>query len=244
MNAGPIGAQSDGAGLGRRSYIGAMLMFLVTGGDRPVLVDTGPLDEDWTRRHHGCVVDRPADLEPANVLARHGIEPGDIEIVINTHLHWDHCSNNALFPSATFYVQRDELIYASDPLPVHRRAYEKAPGLAPAWLDVWGRLELADGDAEIAPGVSVVQLAGHSPGSQGVLVKGAVPYLIAGDAVNTYADWEGNDAVRHVPPGVNTSLVDCFASFEKIERLGCEVIPSHDLSLLDHGPFTVPQGLN
>jgi len=48
----------------------------------------------------------------------------------------------------------------------------------------------------------VVQLAGHSPGSQGVLVEGAVPYLIAGDAVNTYADWEGNDAVAHLAPGV------------------------------------------
>jgi len=79
-----------------------------------------------------------------------------------------------------------------------------------------------DGDAEIAPGVSVVQLAGHSPGSQGVLVDGAVPYLIAGDAVNTYADWEGNEASRICPPGVNTSLLDCYASFEKIEHLGCE----------------------
>jgi glyoxylase-like metal-dependent hydrolase (beta-lactamase superfamily II) len=152
-------------------------------------------------------------------------------------LHWDHCSNNNLFPRAKFYVQRDELVYASDPLPVHRRAYEKAPGLSPGWLDVWGRIELVDGDAEIAPGVSVVQLAGHSPGSQGVLVDGAVPYLIAGDAVNTYADWEGNETVPHLPPGVNTSLLDCYASFEKIEHLGCEVIPSHDLSLLDHGPF-------
>ncbi len=242
MNAGPLDAQRvDGQpgdpGPGRRSYIGAMLMFLVTGGDQPVLVDSGPLDEDWNRQYHGCLVERPAELEPANVLARHGIEPGDIEIVINTHLHWDHCSNNSLFPRAKFYVQRDELVYASDPLPVHRRAYEKAPGLAPAWLDVWGRIELVDGDAEIAPGLSVVQLAGHSPGSQGVLVEGAVPYLIAGDAVNTYADWEGNDAVAHLAPGVNTSLLDCYASFEKIERLGCEVIPSHDLRLLSHGPF-------
>jgi glyoxylase-like metal-dependent hydrolase (beta-lactamase superfamily II) len=140
---------------------------------------------------------------------------------------------------ATFYVQRDELLYASDPLPVHRRAYEKAPGLSPGWLDVWGRLELVDGDAEIVPGVSVVQLAGHSPGSQGVLVgPGPVPYLIAGDAVKTYADWEGSATVAHVPPAVNTSLVDCFASFDKIELLGCEVIPSHDLSLVGPGPFS------
>jgi len=106
MNAGrstPSGSTASGRSWpGRRSYIGAMLMFLVTGGDQPVLVDSGPLDEDWNRQYHGCLVERPAELEPANVLARHGIEPGDIEIVINTHLHWDHCSNNSLFPERSF----------------------------------------------------------------------------------------------------------------------------------------------
>jgi glyoxylase-like metal-dependent hydrolase (beta-lactamase superfamily II) len=98
MNAGPLDAPSGHAGPGRRSYIGAMLMFLVTGADGAVLVDTGPLDEAWLAEHHGCIVERPAELEPATVLARHGIEPGDIRTVINTHLHWDHCSNNVLFP--------------------------------------------------------------------------------------------------------------------------------------------------
>ena len=74
------------------------------------------------------------------MLRQRGLEPGDIDVVINTHLHWDHCSNNALFPKATFYVQRDELGYACAPLPVHRQAYEKNPGLSPGWLDVWGRI--------------------------------------------------------------------------------------------------------
>jgi N-acyl homoserine lactone hydrolase len=221
-----------------RSYVGAMLMFLITGGDRVVLVDTGPLHEAWTLQHHAMVVERPPDLRPEKVLGRHGMELEDIDTVINTHLHWDHCSNNALFPRATFYAQRDELLYACDPLPIHRRAYEKAPGLTPGWLDVWGRLELVDGDAEVAPGISVVKLPGHSPGSQGVLVQGgATSYLVAGDTVNTYADWEGNESLRHIPPAVHTSLLDCFDSFDRIERLGCEVVPSHDISLVSHGAF-------
>lgn len=245
LNAGPLTGAGGRGEPGRRTYVGAMLMFLVTGGDRVVLIDTGPLGEMWSSQHHGLVVEQPEELEPANVLARHGMKTGDIEIVVNTHLHWDHCSNNGLFTEATFFVQRDELVYACDPLPVHRRAYEKAPGLVPGWVDVWGRLELVDGDTEIATGVSLVQLAGHSPGSQGVLVElGDRSYLVTGDAVNTYADWEGNDAVRHIPPSVNTSLVDCFASFDKIEDLGCEVIPSHDLALVNRGPFTAGRGDN
>jgi N-acyl homoserine lactone hydrolase len=244
MNAGSIGAGGDRQsrlhqdGPSEGSYVGAMLMFLITGGSRVVLVDTGPRHEAWTREHHGMLVERPPELRPEKVLGRHGMEPADIDTVINTHLHWDHCSNNALFSRATFYAQRDELLYACDPLPIHRRAYEKAPGLTPGWLDVWGRLELVDGDAEVAPGISVVKLPGHSPGSQGVLVEvEGMSYLLAGDTVNTYADWEGNETLRHIPPAVHTSLVDCFDSFDRIDRLGCEVVPSHDISLVSHGSF-------
>jgi N-acyl homoserine lactone hydrolase len=234
MNAGPADAGQQAS----PRFVGAMLMFLVTGSEGVILVDTGPRDEGWTREHHGLSVERPAELEPVAVLRQRGLEPGDIDVVINTHLHWDHCSNNALFPKATFYVQRDELSYACAPLPVHRQAYEKDRGLSPGWLDVWGRIELVDGDAEIIPGVRVVHLPGHSPGSQGVLVDaGHGPLLIAGDAVNTYAEWHGAGNIPHLPPVVHTSLPDCFASFDKIDELDCEVVPSHDLSLVGRGPF-------
>jgi N-acyl homoserine lactone hydrolase len=86
----------------------------------------------------------------------------------------------------------------------------------------------------------VVSLPGHTPGSQGVLVEtDAGPFLLAGDTVDTYENWEGNSQVEHIPSGIHTDLFQYFDSFRKIEHLGCEVIPSHDAAVLERGPFGV-----
>jgi N-acyl homoserine lactone hydrolase len=104
-----------------------------------------------------------------------------VPIVVNTHLHWDHCSNNDLFPTARVMVQRRELDYAPRPVRWHSLTYEAGLSVEPAWTRVRHQLHPVDGDVEIAPGVSVVALPGHTPGSQGVLVEGADRrYLIAG----------------------------------------------------------------
>lgn len=233
----PKPAITYGFGWGERHDV-AMLVFLVEGGEHPVVVDTGTLGPDWTHEHHGYTLRRPLDLEPSTVLTGAGVALGDVKHVINTHLHWDHCSNNALFPEADFYVQSAELAYAVDPLPVHRRAYEKKRGTAPPWLQVWDRIETVRGDAEIVPGVSVVALPGHTPGSQGVLVEsGDRRYLLAGDTVDTYENWTGNDQLDHIPSGVHTDLFQYFDSFRRIEQLGAEVVPSHDEDVLRRGPF-------
>jgi N-acyl homoserine lactone hydrolase len=216
----------------------AMLVFLIEGGDHPVVVDTGTLDPQWTKEHHGYTLRRTPELEPGTVLSDAGVEVGDVRHVVNTHLHWDHCSNNALFTEASFFVQRSELAYAVDPLPIHRAAFEKKRGIKPPWLEVWDRIETVDGDAEILPGTSLVSLPGHTPGSQGVLVEtDAGRYLLAGDMVDTYENWAGTDQIEHIPSGVHTDLFQYFDSFKKIEGLDCEVIPSHDSAVLERGPF-------
>ncbi|MCI2417877.1 N-acyl homoserine lactonase family protein [Saccharopolyspora sp. K220] len=216
----------------------AMLVFLIEGGDSPVIVDTGTLGPEWTMEHHGYTLSRPLDLEPSTVLSEAGVEIGDVRHVINTHLHWDHCSNNALFTGANFYIQGAELAYAADPLPVHRAAYEKKRGIKPPWLEVWDRIETVHGDAEILPGISVVSVPGHTPGSQGVVVEtDAGRYLLAGDLIDTYENWTGNESVEHIPSGVHTDLFQYFDSFKRVEGLGCEIVPSHDAEVLKQGPF-------
>jgi glyoxylase-like metal-dependent hydrolase (beta-lactamase superfamily II) len=57
-------------------------------------------------------------------LARFGVKPDQITLVINTHLHVDHCGGNGFFANARFLVQERELEYARSPLPVHRPAYD------------------------------------------------------------------------------------------------------------------------
>ncbi len=136
-----------------------------------ILVDTGvgwPDDmlKDWK------IVNRHA----ADVMAEHDLSPADVRIVINTHLHFDHCGQNAVFKHAPFYIQRPELERA-----------RRDETVAARWFDFAGaRFELVDGDAQIAEGVRVVATPGHTVGHQSVLVDtpdgGAV---MIGDAAYT-----------------------------------------------------------
>jgi N-acyl homoserine lactone hydrolase len=136
-----------------------------------ILVDTGvgwptELVKEWK------VVNRRA----ADALAEHDLSPADVNIVINSHLHFDHCGQNAVFKHAPFYVQRSEL---------DRARSEKSD--VSEWFDFAGaRFELIDGDAQIADGVRVVATPGHTVGHQSVIVDmpdgGAV---MIGDAAYT-----------------------------------------------------------
>ena len=147
-----------------------------------ILVDTGvgwPDDvvKEWK------VVNRHA----ADALAEHDLSPADVRIVINTHLHFDHCGQNAVFKHAPFYIQRPELERA--------RRDEK---LTAEWFDFAGaRFELIDGDAEIADGVRVVATPGHTVGHQSVLVDtpdgDAVMIGDAAYSADIYADGKQAD---------------------------------------------------
>lgn len=212
-----------------------MIMFVITGGDHPVIVDTGTPDAAFVREHFGYSFERPADEEPLKVLNEAGIDPADVRDVVFTHLHWDHCSNVHLFPNARFTVQEEELRYAVSPIPLHRRAYQHLPRTAPPWLPVLNRLKPVRGEVRIAPGISTVPLPGHTPGSQGVLVEtGNGRCLIAGDCVDSYDNWNwtGEEGIPHVPSASFTNLIQYTESFQRIESLECEVIPSHDERVL------------
>ncbi|HEY8815591.1 MAG TPA: N-acyl homoserine lactonase family protein [Candidatus Dormibacteraeota bacterium] len=120
-----------------------------------ILVDTGvgwptELLKEWK------VVNRHV----ADALAEHDLSPADVRIVINTHLHFDHCGQNAVFTHAPFYVQRSEL---------ERARLVKT--VTSDWFDFAGaRFELLDGDAEVADGVRVLATPGHTVGHQSVLI--------------------------------------------------------------------------
>jgi len=153
--------------------------FVVTHAGGAMLVDTGV----------GAPPDVLYDYEVVNhsvadALAELSMTPGDIDLVVNTHLHFDHCGQNSVFPHAAIYVQRAEC----------ERAKREEPEIW-EWLEFMeARFELLDGDAEIVPGVRVVATPGHTIGHQSVIVEGAqgtATDLLIGDAAYTsayYAD--------------------------------------------------------
>lgn len=119
-----------------------------------------------------------------DTLAVHGIAMADVTAVANCHLHADHSGQNGLFPGRPIFVQRREWAM------VHEPDYT-----VPEWVDVPGlTYELLDGEAEVAPGLRLISTPGHAPGHQSLVVSTAAgTVLIAGQAVQTLAEWEGAD---------------------------------------------------
>jgi N-acyl homoserine lactone hydrolase len=127
-----------------------------------------------------------------DALAAHGIAMADVTALGNCHLHADHSGQNGLFSGRPIFVQRREWAM------VHEPDYT-----VPEWVDVPGlTYELLDGEAEVAPGLRLIPTPGHAPGHQSLVVgTSAGTVLIAGQAVQTRAEWEGaTDELRSGEP--------------------------------------------
>ena len=95
-------------------YEAAIKPLLITNASRNMLIDTG-IGELPERYRKFYTVKRKPEQNLKTQLAQHNLKPEDIDIIINTHLHFDHCGNNTLFPNAKIIVQADELRYAHTP---------------------------------------------------------------------------------------------------------------------------------
>jgi glyoxylase-like metal-dependent hydrolase (beta-lactamase superfamily II) len=192
--------------------------FVVTYPGGAVLVDTGvggPQKwlSDW----------RVVNRSVADALDDQGMTPGDIGLVINTHLHFDHCGQNAVFKHAPFYVQQAEL----------DRARRESAQLAD-WFDFMGaRFELLDGDTEILPGLSVITTPGHTVGHQSVRVEAAdgTSDLLIGDAAYTprqYRDPDSDD----LPDGQARDVAAWRRSVRRIQSLPGRVHFCHNTEVI------------
>ena len=178
--------------------------FVVTHPGGAVLVDTGVggPDEwftDW----------RVVNRSIADALAGLDMTPSDIGLVINTHLHFDHCGQNAVFSHAACAVQRTEL----------DRAKREARELYDWFGFMDARWELLDGDTEIVPGLSVITTPGHTVGHQCVVVSSADGQdLLIGDAAYTPRQFAGPPDAD-LPPGQAADPVAWRGSLGRIKSL-------------------------
>jgi glyoxylase-like metal-dependent hydrolase (beta-lactamase superfamily II) len=203
--------------------------WLIQGAEKTILVDTGPCDPETAARYHHTL-QKSKEQEINSALLKIGVSTKDIDIVIFTHLHWDHCYNLEFFNDAAFVVQKKEIMYAVGALPYDRTPYEiKVPGIQPPWMSIFDRLSVIDGDQEIIPGISVISLPGHTPGSQGVVIETADgEWVIAGDNFPLYDNRVEGIDFRYIPSGVYQNLFDCYSSLKRLEIYGDRVLPGHD----------------
>ena len=211
------------------------LAWLARSEDRTVLVDTGPPvpTPHSAAIHVGLEVKPEHRIDQALIAA--DVDPGDVDTVVLTHLHFDHCANGEYLPNARFLVQAAELQFAVLPdSPIQRIGYEVGyPGIIPAWMSVFDRMEVVHGRHEVAPGCTMLPLPGHSPGSAGAVFQTARGRLaVVGDLVNQIENWHAPGG-GHATPALYSSHDDCQASFALLEREADHVLASHDFRMLD-----------
>jgi len=149
---------------------------LVRTGGITILVETGAGDKlDAKRRDIYAIGDGPRLLDR---LAAHGVKPDHVDIVINTHLHFDHCGWNTrmvdgravpTFPNARYVVQLGELEHAKRPNERDQASYMPDNFLP---IETAGQWMLLEGDREIVPGVEVIRVPGHNADMQCVRLSG------------------------------------------------------------------------
>ena len=153
-----------------------------------------------------------------------GLEPKDIDLVVLSHLHFDHAGGAALFDTSELVVQQDEYAYAHHPAAFFAPFYYRKNFDLPD-----ARWRLLDGDTQLAPGVTVLRTDGHTPGHQSLLVElpQSGPVILAGDACY----WQEHiDGER--PPGVVWNPTQAMHAIKRLKTLarvtGGRIFPSHD----------------
>ncbi len=190
--------------------------FLILGGSEPILVDSGIAQ-----------IEPPFSQTPEQALtaclARHGLEPADIGLLVHTHLHVDHAGLDDQLPNARILVQRDELEFAATPgFPPF---FYSQDDIAKLNGPLRSRVELLDGDTEIVPGIRAVVTGGHTPAHQMLEVDlDSGLAILTGDIV--YLLDPGLE--QQLPPGYWFNVADVLAALARIKRDATYPVPSHD----------------
>jgi glyoxylase-like metal-dependent hydrolase (beta-lactamase superfamily II) len=204
-------------------------------GPTTIVVDTSTGLDGKSSEFLGEDVHRTAAQQPANALRDAGIDPQDVELVILTHLHWDHAGNNDLFPDARVLVQLKELRYAISPGRFFHKAFlsPQSGWGAPSYL--MPNLDTVDGEAAIAPGLTVVPTPGHTPGSHSVIAETEHGrFAIAGDAISLYENIE-----KDIPPGFHVDVDAAVDSMDRLRSKADHFLPGHEYEVFSDGGVTL-----
>jgi len=175
---------------------------------------------------------------PADGLKLMGIEPLGIRNVILTHLHYDHAGTLEAFPAAQFHLQDRESAYATGRHMRHdffRHAYDVEDVVSVIRHLYAGRVTFHDGSSELAAGLSVHHVGGHTAGLQAVRVytrRGWV--VLASDATHLYANMQ-----RAAPFPIVYSVADMLEGYRIVRALADSedhVVPGHDPLVMQRYP--------
>jgi glyoxylase-like metal-dependent hydrolase (beta-lactamase superfamily II) len=224
-------------------------VWLITNGRTCILVDGGMPEIAEVNRRLKVDGSGGGHESLRKALASVQVTPAQIDMVIVTHLHYDHGANLDLFPEACVIIQRDELQHAADPVPTQRLYFFKE-----ALIGLLGRrrpkkLRVIDGDIDLIDGIKILKVPGHTPGMHVPIVDTARgKAAIVSDLGDHYRNWFPADprATRHplnylsdsfLPSPIRSETERTYLdSMLRTRQASDIIIPAHDTRIPMHVP--------
>lgn len=197
------------------------------GGEKNILIDTGEIHPVISEDREKAINGKIYTLEEG--LERYGLKPEDIDVVIHTHLHSDHCENDYKCSNAVFYIHEKELETISNPHPLDYRYVEDFI----FEIREAGQIRTVSTDQELLPGISVMHTPAHTPGGMTVFIdteRGKT--AITGFCV-IRENFEPPVQVRAmemevIPPGTCTDTYAAYDLMLKVRDMADYIIPLHE----------------
>lgn len=211
-------------------------VWAIVGGGRQWVLDTG-FDATMAAQRRRQLV-RPV----GEGLRAIGIDPASVQDVIISHMHYDHAGNHDLFPAARYHVQDEEMAFCTGRAMCHgmlRAPFEAADVQQMVGRVFTDRVVFHDGDAELAPGLSLHRVGGHTRGLQVVRAHTRRGWVVlASDAAHFYANWQQR---RPFPIVENiTTYLEALRRIEALADSPRHVVPGHDPLVLQRHPQALP----
>jgi glyoxylase-like metal-dependent hydrolase (beta-lactamase superfamily II) len=207
-------------------------VWVLKGGDQTIVIDTG-FDAAAAARRSRKVM-RPV----AEGLKAVGVDLAAVKDVILTHMHWDHAGNHDILPNARYHVQDREMEYCTGRCMCHgtlRHPFEADDVTAMVRKVFQGRVQFHNGASEIADGVSVHLVGGHSRGLQFVRVRTKRGWVVvASDATHYYGNFED-----YRPFPIVYDVGETLEGYNEMRRLASSIshiVPGHDPLVLQRYP--------
>ena len=233
----PVAGLVAGADKSRKMDI-AMVYWLVQGGGRNILVDSGFYRPQFFKNWKVADYQRPSDA-----LRATGLKPEDITDIIISHMHWDHVDGFDLFPKAHIWIQRDEYTYYTGEVWQHPQTHggiDRDDVEAMVKANVAGHVSFVEGDnQEILPGIRCYIGGKHTYQSQyaGVQAKDGT-VVLASDNVYLYENLD-----KHVPIAATLDARSNLAAQDRMRTLAARpefIIPGHDPAIFARFPVVAP----
>jgi glyoxylase-like metal-dependent hydrolase (beta-lactamase superfamily II) len=210
-----------------KPYTIPIYCWYLEGGDKKILVDTGEMRPIQSADREKNIGGPIHTFEQG--LAKWGLKPEDIDLVIHTHLHADHCENDYKCVNARFCIHEKELATIHKPHPLDFRYVEDYI----LEIEQAGQIDSISSDQEIVPGISVLHTPAHSPGGLTVLVDTALGraaitgFCVIRENFNPPASVRAME-LEVIPPGTHINTYEAYDMMLKVRDMADILLPLHE----------------